>query len=149
MPPVVGAAVAPPAVASNPVAWYEKAIDIDRGKLYFTCLPDGYTPVSPSADSVGGDHETRHAVLFCGTAEYVYQHFFADFGPLHLGHVYAFCTKLRRMLVTEDQEAAVEGSLRRPVYICSSDHPHRRSNAAVLVVAFSVSFRPGTSILRR
>lgn len=107
------------------------AVEIDRGTLYFVCLPEGREPLSPrdsGDDGQGG--------LFCGTDEYVYQHFFADFGPLNLGHLHAFCRKLGRMMECRQQEG--KGRNARPVYVYSSDHPHRRSNAVVLVLAYAV-----------
>lgn len=108
----------------------ERAIQIDHGSsLFFVCFPEGLKPDA---------HQPRAGAYFCGTDEYVYQHFFADFGPLHLGHVHLFCKNLGRMLELQQQEQ--EGSRKKgPVYVYSSDHPHRRSNAAVLVLAFAVS----------
>lgn len=113
------------------------SIEIDPGRVYFVTLPEGFTPQPPGqrrGSDGGGD-----GTLFCGTDEYVYQHFFADFGPLHLGHVYDFCKKLGRMLKQEEAEEGERGEgSRRRVYVYSSDHPHRRSNAAVLVLAYAV-----------
>lgn len=118
------------------------AIEIDYGRLYFVCLPHGCAapPPPPLARDDGGSGSGQEDVLFCGTDEYEYQHFFADFGPLHLGHVHAFCQKLGRLLEQESwNEEGKEGGGGRPVYVYSSDHPHRRSNAAVLVLAYAVS----------
>lgn len=106
------------------------AIQIDHASnLFFVCLPGG---VKSEA------HQSPACATFCGTDEYVYRHFFADFGPLHLGHVHLFCSKLGRMLQLQQREAG-GGRNKAPVYVYSSDHPHRRSNAAVLVLAFAVS----------
>lgn len=104
------------------------AIQIDRGSsLFFVCFPEGLKP----------DVHQSPGAYFCGTDEYVYRHFFADFGPLHLGHVHSFCRKLRRVLELQQQQQG--GSKKGAVYVYSSDHPHRRSNAAGLVLAFAVS----------
>lgn len=109
------------------------AVEIDRGTLYFVCLPEGRAPLSPR----NSDDEGQGG-LFCGTDKYVYKHFFADFGPLHLGHLHAFCRRLRQMMECREQEG--NGRDARPVYVYSSDHPHRRSNAVVLVLAYAVRF---------
>lgn len=106
------------------------AIEIDRGRLYFARLPKG---ASPPSENVGVSDNAE--ALFFGTDAYVYQHFFADFGPLHLGHVYAFCVKLDQLL---EQPGGQQGRSRKPVYVYSGDHPHRRSNAAVLVLIYAV-----------
>lgn len=108
---------------------FQDACEVDRGRLYYVSLPDGCTPT---------DDEER---VYCAADVYVYQHFFADFGPLHLGHVYAFCKKLGTLLDRQQQQlVGSDGTTRRkPVYVYSSDHPHRRSNAAVLVLAYAVS----------
>eukprot|EP00752_Nemacystus_decipiens_P011268 g10014.t1 len=42
------------------------------------------------------------------------------------------------MLELQQQEEQGGGRKKGPVYVYSSDHPHRRSNAAVLVLAFAV-----------
>lgn len=127
------------------------AIEVDRdSSLYFVCFPEGFKPPPlPPPRPTGGDDDVGRgagAELFCGTDEYVYQHFFADFGPLHLGHVWAFCRKLRALERQQGQQHEKGGGDRheekkKPVYVYSSDHPHRRSNAVVLVVAYAVSER--------
>lgn len=111
----------------------QEACEIDRGRLYYVSLPDGCVP---------RDDEER--VYYCATDDvYMYQHFFADFGPLHLGHVYDFCKRLGTLLKRQKQQRLVgsDGTIigRKPVYVYSSDHLHRRSNAAVLVLAYAVS----------
>ncbi|CAM9444290.1 unnamed protein product [Ectocarpus sp. 12 AP-2014] len=124
------------------------AIEVDRdSSLYFVCFPEGFKPPPlPPPRPIGGDDDVggrAGAELFCGTDEYVYQHFFADFGPLHLGHVWAFCRKLGALERQQGQQHEKGGGDRceekkKPVYVYSSDHPHRRSNAVVLVVAYAV-----------
>lgn len=108
------------------------AIQIDHGSsLFFVCFPEGFKPDA---------HQPPAGACFFGTDEYVYRHFFADFGPLHLGHVHLFCRKLGRILELQQQQEQQGGGRKNgAVYVYSSDHPHRRSNAAVLVLAFAVS----------
>lgn len=124
----------------------DDAIEIDAtSKLFFLSLPEGSVPPNNSP-------EQRVFYCVCDGSkndEFVYQHFFADFGPLHMGHVYAFCKRLEDLLNKgcgsgSKESESIDGrrsSERAPspaVYVCSSDHPHRRANAAVLVLAFSV-----------
>ena len=59
--------------------------------------------------------------------EYLYERFFADFGPLHLGHIATFC---------KDLKAMASNSAR--VYILSCDDEHSKSNCAVLIGAYLV-----------
>lgn len=138
------------------------AIEIDRGRLYFVSLPEGSTKPPLGAAAVpaqkGEADQEDGRVQFCGTEEYVYQHFFADFGPPHLGHVYAFCQKLGRLLKQhqprqghrEEDDNNDGGGSMRPVYVYCSDHPHQRSNAAMLVLAYAVRCsRSGSKIPRK
>lgn len=123
-----------------------EAVQVDgESNLHFLCFPDGVKPPMRPQSSTHDANEGKQTEIYCGTDEYVYQHFFADFGPLHLGHVWAFCKKLRSLVRQqgqgEDEGAATRGTnKKRPVYVYTSDHPHRRSNAAVLVLAYAVSF---------
>lgn len=128
----------------------EDAIEIDRNRLYFVSFPEGSTPSLPGAAAVpaqkGEVDQEYGRVQFCGTEEYVCQHFFADFGPPHLGHVYAFCRKLGRLLQQhkpvqghkEEDSKNDDGGAVMPVYVYCTDHPHQRSNAAMLVLAYAV-----------
>ncbi len=116
------------------------AIEVDHGSaLFFVSFPEGFKPQQPP--QLGRADDEGQEQLYLGTQEYVYRHFLADFGPLHLEHVYSFCRKLGRLLEMQRQQHQQEGGGRRkrPVYVYSSDHPHRRSNAAVLVLAYAVS----------
>lgn len=145
-PEVAAAAASPLSLAVLHERIEDDALEIDASsKLFFLSLPEGCVPPKNSPEQ---------RVFYCvcdGTKndEFVYQHFFADFGPLHLGHVYAFCKRLEDLVnkgfgsSSRESEfiGAPRGSERVPspaVYVCSSEHPHRRANAAVLVLAFSV-----------
>lgn len=126
----------------------KEAIQIDGdSNLHFVCFPEGFKPPMRPQSSTDDSDEGHDSEIYCGTDEYVYQHFFADFGPLHLGHVWAFCKKLGILIRQQGQGHEGGGAgrgqnKRRPVYVYSSDHPHRRSNAAVLVLAYAVSSAP-------
>ena len=70
-------------------------------------------------------------VLFTNDKSLVFTSFFADFGPLDLGHTYKFCTQL------QDTLAKAHASGKPVVYSCSN-HPHARSNGAVMMCAYMV-----------
>ncbi|CAE7510556.1 Cdc14a, partial [Symbiodinium pilosum] len=63
--------------------------------------------------------------------EFIYEPFFADFGPLNLGMVWRYCKALEAKL--GDSNLADK----RIVHYCSHD-PKKRANAATLVCAFQV-----------
>lgn len=109
-------------------AYINKACEIEQDRLFFVSLPDGCEPRD------GGCR------VFCDT-DYTYRHFFADFGPLHLGHVHDFCKKLGNIF--EDQALR-----KKRVYVWSTTHPHRRSNAVVLILAYAVSEDRGSIIVQ-
>src|SRR3546814_224960 len=86
-------------------------------KFYFSWLDAGQPALTSTAD------------VHCFSVEQTmrYQAFFADFGPLHLGHVYRFCALVEELLQTH-----------KTVVLYCSSHPHARTNSAVLVLAYSV-----------
>lgn len=90
------------------------------GALYF-CTKRDERPVPPNSK----------AIYFSTDSSLQYTPFFADFGPLHLGHTYKFCEQLDTLLT----QSAVE---RRPVIYYASSHPHHRANSAVLICAYLV-----------
>lgn len=92
-------------------------------KLYMTFHPeDSATRSSPNY------------VLFTNDKSLVFTSFFADFGPLDLGHTVKFCNQL------QDTLARAHTSGKPVVYSCS-DHPHARSNGAVMICAYMVITR--------
>lgn len=132
------------AVVQERVEEHARTIDANSRLLFLSLPEDCALPPSNS-----------ERVFYCvcdgkNNDAYVYQHFFADFGPLHLGHVYAFCKRLGELLKSrssgsETVDGSGSGSVRPALYVCSSGHPHRRSNAVVLVLAFSVRTKGNTS----
>jgi hypothetical protein len=58
----------------------------------------------------------------------VYSSFFADFGPFDLGLTYKFCVELHEAI----------NSSSKPVLYNATNHPHTRSNSAVLICAYLV-----------
>ncbi|CAM9234495.1 unnamed protein product, partial [Choristocarpus tenellus] len=99
----------------------EQACEIIESRLMFVSLPEDCCP--PQSD--------QHCLFFQTDDSLVYQHFFADFGPLHLGHIYAFSRRLREILENPEH-------LGKTIFYYSSDHLHRRSNSAVLILSYSV-----------
>ncbi|GMH47000.1 hypothetical protein TrRE_jg1173, partial [Triparma retinervis] len=61
----------------------------------------------------------------------LYEHFFADHGPLNLGQMVRFCRLLTSLL----SQKALES--KKLVYVCSS-HNHRRSNSIFLICSYMI-----------
>ncbi|KAM3145239.1 hypothetical protein pb186bvf_002567 [Paramecium bursaria] len=72
-----------------------------------------------------------NAYYFCIDQDLVYEPFFADFGPLNLGHTYRFVTELEKLLAdtTYTQYA---------IYHYTSLDSAKRANAAYLMGAFQI-----------
>ncbi|XP_055389051.1 dual specificity protein phosphatase CDC14A-like [Condylostylus longicornis] len=95
------------------------AVEVIPDRLYWLTVFDGSRPSA---------HETH---FFNLDSEFVYEPFFADFGPLNLGHTYRYCELLEEKL-TDPRLAD-----RRIVHYTTADM-HKRSNAAYLMVSFCV-----------
>ncbi|KAJ1452948.1 dual specificity protein phosphatase [Pelagophyceae sp. CCMP2097] len=63
----------------------------------------------------------------------IYWNFFLDFGPLNLGQMYRFCALLNGKLNAPEHQGKV-------LYFYASAHPHRRTNAAVLIACWSIIY---------
>jgi cell division cycle 14 len=75
--------------------------------------------------------QSSQYIYFTNDKSFVFTSFFADFGPLDLGHTHKFCTQLQEtMTKAKDKHKAV-------VYSCSN-HPHHRANGAVMICAYMV-----------
>lgn len=72
------------------------------------------------------------AHFFSVDDELTYEHFFADFGPLNLGRVYRYCAKVTALL-------ADPAHAKKVIYHVTSEHPHKRANAACLAGCFAVA----------
>lgn len=73
------------------------------------------------------------SICFNVDEELLYEPFFSDFGPLHLGHTFRFCELLNRLLSkAEERDIAV--------FHCCSAIPQYKTNAAVLMGAYQVLF---------
>lgn len=96
------------------------AVEVVPNRLYWATLN---TPTLP--------RNTSRSHYFSVDKVFVHEPFFADFGPLHLGHTYRYCKKLDDIL----KDPAHRG--KRIIHCCASDY-RCRSNAAYLICAYLV-----------
>ncbi|KAH8063249.1 protein tyrosine/serine/threonine phosphatase [Aureococcus anophagefferens] len=94
------------------------------GRFAWCCIPERILARDPEPKIAG-------ARCFCTDSTFVYEQFFADFGPLNLGCVVRYCRATAELLQRCGDEKLVL------VHYCS-DHRHRRTNAAFLACAFAV-----------
>ena len=73
---------------------------------------------------------TDKQICFTIDTTFIYTAFFADFGPLHLGHTFQFCGMLDNMF-------KLAGDKKKIIFY-TSVHPHRRANGAALLLAYLV-----------
>ncbi|XP_053489974.1 dual specificity protein phosphatase CDC14AB isoform X1 [Ictalurus furcatus] len=76
---------------------------------------------------------TANTHYFCTDDEFVYENFYADFGPLNLAMLYRYCCKLNKKL------KSFTLTRKRIVHYTSFDQ-RKRANAAVLIGAYSVIY---------
>ncbi|KAM6948897.1 dual specificity protein phosphatase CDC14AB-like [Aplochiton taeniatus] len=76
---------------------------------------------------------TSNSHYFSTDDEFVYENFYADFGPLNLAMLYRYCCKLNKKLKSFTM------SKKRLVHFSSYDQ-RRRANAAVLIGAYAVIY---------
>ncbi|XP_066548666.1 dual specificity protein phosphatase CDC14AB isoform X2 [Amia ocellicauda] len=76
---------------------------------------------------------TVNTHYFCTDDEFVYENFYADFGPLNLAMLYRYCCKLNKKL------KSFTLSRKRIVHYTSFDQ-RKRANAAVLIGAYAVIY---------
>jgi len=99
---------------------FSDAVELIPNRLYWATLHSSTMPSN-----------TARSYYFSTDKCFVYQPFFADFGPLNLGVTYRYC----KMLDEKMNDPALRG--KRIIHCCSSD-PKRRSNAAYLICAYLV-----------
>nr|XP_043899878.1 dual specificity protein phosphatase CDC14AB isoform X1 [Solea senegalensis] len=76
---------------------------------------------------------TVNTHYFCTDDEFVYENFYADFGPLNLSMLYRYCCKLNKKL------KSFTLTRKRIVHYTSFDQ-RKRSNAAVLIGGYAVIY---------
>ncbi|KAI4787364.1 hypothetical protein KUCAC02_036509, partial [Chaenocephalus aceratus] len=83
---------------------------------------------------------TANTHYFCTDDEFVYENFYADFGPLNLAMLYRYCCKLNKKL------KSFTLTRKRIVHYTSFDQ-RKRSNAAVLIAGYAVKCKYGVEAL--
>ncbi|XP_034035162.1 dual specificity protein phosphatase CDC14AB isoform X2 [Thalassophryne amazonica] len=76
---------------------------------------------------------TANTHYFCTDDEFVYESFYADFGPLNLAMLYRYCCKLNKKL------KSFALTQKRIIHYTSFDQ-RKRSNAAVLIGSYAVIY---------
>ncbi|XP_066480225.1 dual specificity protein phosphatase CDC14A isoform X2 [Tiliqua scincoides] len=76
---------------------------------------------------------TANTHYFCTDEEFVYENFYADFGPLNLALIYRYCCKLNKKL------KSFSLSRKKIVHYTSFDQ-RKRANAALLIGAYAVVY---------
>nr|XP_023668966.1 dual specificity protein phosphatase CDC14A isoform X2 [Paramormyrops kingsleyae] len=91
---------------------------------------------------------TANTHYFCTDEEFVYENFYADFGPLNLAMLYRYCCKLNKKLKTRCSSVVCTCiqmlksftlTRKRIVHYTSFDQ-RKRANAAVLIGAYAVLY---------
>lgn len=96
------------------------ASEILKDRLYFATLR-----IKPKS--------TINTHFFSIDDEFIYENFYADFGPLNLGVVHRYCSKLNRKLNNSTF------SHKRIIHYTTFD-PKKRANSAFLIAAYSVIY---------
>ncbi|KAM7387855.1 hypothetical protein PAMP_024067 [Pampus punctatissimus] len=96
------------------------AADFIKERLYFATLRS-----KPKS--------TANTHYFCTDDEFIYENFYADFGPLNLAMLYRYCCKLNKKL------KSFTLTRKRIVHYTSFDQ-RKRSNAAVLIGGYAVIY---------
>uniref|UniRef100_A0AAY5E9D4 Cell division cycle 14A n=1 Tax=Electrophorus electricus TaxID=8005 RepID=A0AAY5E9D4_ELEEL len=76
---------------------------------------------------------TVNTHYFCTDDEFVYENFYADFGPLNLAMLYRYCCKLNKMM-------KCFSLTRKRIVHYTSFEQRRRANAAFLIGAYAVIY---------
>ncbi|KAM9357516.1 dual specificity protein phosphatase CDC14AB [Symphorus nematophorus] len=96
------------------------AVQLIKERLYFATLRS-----KPKS--------TANTHYFCTDDEFLYENFYADFGPLNLAMLYRYCCKLNKKL------KSFTLTRKRIVHYTSFDQ-RKRSNAAVLIGGYAVIY---------
>eukprot|EP00941_MAST-03F_sp_MAST-3F-sp1_P005750 g5750.t1 len=98
------------------------AAEFIKDRLYYVALRKA--PIT---------NDLANCYFFTLDSELVYWNFFLDFGPLSLGQSFRFCQVLQSKL----NDPKLKG---KKICYYSSHHPHRRTNAAVLIGIFAITY---------
>ncbi|CAJ1932790.1 unnamed protein product [Cylindrotheca closterium] len=124
----------PPTNASkNPL---RGAVEILPDALYYAALS---TPPSSSKILLRNKKNQKIPVMcFCIDATLVYWNFFLDFGPLNLGQLYRFRSRLNELLQQANRTTVTSAGEKPAILFYSSAHPAKRTNAVYLICAWQV-----------
>jgi len=100
---------------------FASATEFIPGRLYFASMSGvpGNPAIAAECHLINTDNEL------------IYEPFFDDFGPVHMGMLYRFCKMLQEKL----DDKALEG---KKIVYWTRDHNHRRANGAFLISCFCV-----------
>lgn len=88
-------------------------------------------PPEEGVNNVDSDGKKRQIHFFSIDNELVYWNFFLDFGPLNLGQLYRFCTKLNQKLASLPDDI---------ICFYSSNAAAKRANAVCLICCWQMLF---------
>jgi len=114
-------------VATDPL---RGAVEVLADRLYYVPLKSHPHKSSGGAEIIS---KRRKVHFFCIDDELVYWNFFLDFGPLNLGQLYRFCSKLNDKLQSTELSNHV-------ICFYSSASSAKRANAVYLMCAWQVLY---------
>lgn len=124
------AQIADESIMSDPL---RDAIEIIPNRLYFTSL-GSRSPPPNNLKTV----QNQPIHFFNTDNELIYWNFFLDFGPLNLGQLYRFCTKLNYKLKLDPTLS------QKAICYYSSNAPNKCANAVYLICAWQVLYMDRT-----
>jgi cell division cycle 14 len=107
-------------MAASAVLDLSDAIELLPSRVYWATLHSSSLPANTSRTNYFSTDKT-----------FLYEPFFADFGPFNLGTTYRYC----KLLESKLSDPALMG--KRIIHCCCAD-PKRRSNAAYLICAYMI-----------
>mmetsp|Transcript_25223 Transcript_25223/g.35555 ORF Transcript_25223/g.35555 Transcript_25223/m.35555 type:complete len:557 (+) Transcript_25223:251-1921(+) len=111
----------------------EGSVEILHDRLYYCALKTHPRSSNPDNVHINTSGQKKPIHFFHIDLELVYWNFFLDFGPLNLGQLCRFASKLNRKLSSEDYKDAV-------ICFYSSTKPDKRANAVFLMCAWQVLY---------
>ena len=112
------------------MTWWPLCHCAQQNRLYYNC---GKSNNPPRSDTALAPSVRRKVHYFSIDDDLVYWNFFLDFGPLNLGQLYRFCSRLNEIL--ENPRL-----LNHSICYYSSQTPTKRANAVFLICAWQVLY---------
>lgn len=111
------------------------AIEIVKNRFYFAFLPPSNSQQQQAALLQHQTHQPARPAskihFFSTDEEFVYENFYADFGPLNLAMLFRYCVKVNKKLKSSTLA-------KKRIFHVTGNDAKKRANAAFLVAAFSV-----------